>query len=156
MVGQDGAGFLWIARGSDAREISRVSLAELRADADDGASSSDESIMSTTDVADLTDSVMREEAPWEVCFPPYLEIDCMSAPSQSVEPLGARQRHAHDNRRLHGQRCFVNIAGIAPEVLDNWSSLPLHSPCHLSDLQSALGRIAVSAQIEDMSPEYTS
>lgn len=66
VVGNDGAGFLWMPRGSDEREVSRVSLAELRADPLDEASSSGGSAISAADVAELTDSVMQEEPSWEV------------------------------------------------------------------------------------------
>ena len=66
VVGSDGAGFLWMPRGSDSREIGRVSLAEPRVEVEDDASSSGGSAISAADVADLTDSVMQEEPAWEV------------------------------------------------------------------------------------------
>ena len=76
VVGNDGAGFLWMPRGSDEREVSRVSLAELRADAQDDASSSGGSAISTAEVAELTDSVMQEEPSWEVSIIPENAARC--------------------------------------------------------------------------------
>ncbi|KAK9841354.1 hypothetical protein WJX74_004422 [Apatococcus lobatus] len=108
VVGNDGAGFLWMPRGSDEREVGRVSLAELRAEAQDDASSSGGSAISAADVAELTDSVMQEEPSWEVQFKQEVQETFLRGVQQQLEHHLAHMEL--NNLKIAEDKSFADIA----------------------------------------------